>query len=35
MPKYPWFFDGTETNDRGIAMITYMQWLGSNLEEQQ
>ncbi|MEZ4660568.1 MAG: cbb3-type cytochrome c oxidase subunit II [Caldilineaceae bacterium] len=35
MPKYPWFFDGVQPNDRGLAMITYMQWLGSNLEAQQ
>ena len=35
MPSYPWFFDGTVPNDRGLAMITYMQWLGSNLEEQE
>ena len=35
MPSYRWFFDGKEPNDRGIAMITYMQWLGSNLEAQE
>jgi hypothetical protein len=35
MPAYTWFFDGKQPNDRGIAMITYMQWLGSNVEEQQ
>jgi cbb3-type cytochrome oxidase cytochrome c subunit len=29
MPRYTWFFDGEEPNDRGIAIITYMQWLGS------
>ncbi len=34
MPRYPWFFDGKEPNDKGIAMVTYMQWLGSNIEEQ-
>lgn len=35
MPRYPWFFDGKAPNKRGIAMITYMQWLGSNLAEQE
>lgn len=35
MPDYPWFFDGNapngpgQPNRRGIALITYMQWLGS------
>ena len=29
MPRYPWFFDGEEPNKRGIAIITYVQWLGS------
>jgi hypothetical protein len=37
MPNYPWFFDKDETgqrspgkpNRRGLALITYMQWLGS------
>jgi len=29
MPRYSWFFDGEEPNKRGLAMITYMQWLGS------
>lgn len=31
MPNYPWFFDGSQDkpNIRGIAIITYMQWLGS------
>ncbi len=29
MPRYTWFFDGEEPNKVGIAMITYMQWLGS------
>jgi len=31
MPDYPWFFDGSpgKPNKRGIAIITYMQWLGS------
>ncbi|MCR9119642.1 MAG: cbb3-type cytochrome c oxidase subunit II [bacterium] len=31
MPEYPWFFDGSpdKPNARGLAIITYMQWLGS------
>lgn len=31
MPRYTWFFDGDpeKPNKRGIAIITYMQWLGS------
>lgn len=31
MPEYPWFFDGdpNRPNERGIALIAYMQWLGS------
>ena len=31
MPEYPWFFDGSpdKPNKRGLALITYMQWLGS------
>lgn len=33
MPSYTWFFDGEEPNKKGLAMIAYMQWLGSNLEE--
>ena len=36
MPKYPWFFDEgdpSKPNERGIAIITYVQWLGSWLEE--
>jgi len=34
MPEYPWFFDGSpaEPNERGLAIITYVQWLGSWLE---
>lgn len=31
MPSYTWFYDGRLPNDRGIAIITYMQWLGSNI----
>jgi cytochrome c oxidase cbb3-type subunit II len=29
MPRYSWFFDGEQPNESGLAMITYMQWLGS------
>ena len=31
MPAYPWLFDGdaSKPNKRGIALITYIQWLGS------
>jgi len=31
MPDYPWLFDGapSKPNRRGLALITYIQWLGS------
>ncbi|MEZ4443193.1 MAG: cbb3-type cytochrome c oxidase subunit II [Polyangiaceae bacterium] len=29
MPIYPWFFDGETPNATGLAMIAYVQWLGS------
>ena len=31
MPEYPWLFDGApnKPNQRGLALITYMQWLSS------
>ena len=31
MPAYRWFFDGSpdRPNRRGLALITYVQWLGS------
>jgi hypothetical protein len=34
MPNYAWFFDGApdRPNRRGLAMIVYVQWLGSWLE---
>jgi hypothetical protein len=34
MPQYKWFFDGApdKPNKRGLAIITYVQWLGSWLE---
>jgi cbb3-type cytochrome oxidase cytochrome c subunit len=35
MPEYPWFFDGSpdRPNRRGLAITTYIQWLGSWLDE--
>jgi hypothetical protein len=35
MPVYPWFFDGDpqHPNRRGIAVMTYVQWLGSMIKE--
>lgn len=34
MPAYPWFFDGgpDKPNRRGLAIMTYVQWLGSWLD---
>lgn len=34
MPEYPWFFDGSpdKPTRRGLALITYVQWLGSWLD---
>lgn len=34
MPSYPWMFDGApdKPNRRGLALITYVQWLGSWLD---
>lgn len=34
MPEYPWLFDGSpdQPNERGLGLITYVQWLGSWLE---
>ncbi len=29
MPSYSWFFEGEQPNKLGIAMVTYVQWLGS------
>lgn len=37
MPEYPWFFDdntAAKPNRRGLAMILYMQWLGSEFDAQ-
>lgn len=35
MPEYTWFYDGSRDlpNKRGLAIIMYVQWLGSWLEE--
>ncbi len=35
MPAYPWLFDGgpNRPNERGLALITYVQWLGSWLDQ--
>lgn len=34
MPSYPWLFDEEHyPNERGMALITYVQWLGSWLDE--
>lgn len=34
MPEYPWLFDGSpdKPNKKGLALMTYIQWLGSWLE---
>lgn len=34
MPRYPWFFEGAadRPNERGLAILTYVQWLGSWLD---
>ena len=34
MPEYRWFFEGSpdKPNARGLAVLTYIQWLGSWLE---
>ena len=34
MPSYPWFFEGAASKPtrRGLALMTYVQWLGSWLE---
>ncbi len=34
MPRYPWLFDENRVpNKRGMGLITYVQWLGSWLDE--
>lgn len=34
MPEYPWLFNGSpdKPNRKGLALMTYVQWLGSWLE---
>jgi hypothetical protein len=34
MPEYPWLFDGSpeKPSQKGLALITYIQWLGSWLD---
>ncbi len=34
MPEYPWLFDGSpdKPNKKGLALMTYVQWLGSWLD---
>ena len=29
MPRYSWFFDGEQPNEKGLGVIAYVQWLGS------
>ncbi|MFQ5478728.1 MAG: cbb3-type cytochrome c oxidase subunit II [Candidatus Binatia bacterium] len=29
MPRYGWFFDGERPNRKGLALTTYVMWLGS------
>lgn len=29
MPRYTWFYDGETPNKRGLAVVAYVQWLGS------
>jgi hypothetical protein len=35
MPEYPWLFDGSpdQPNRRGLALMIYVQWLGSWLDD--
>jgi cbb3-type cytochrome oxidase cytochrome c subunit len=32
MPSYTWFYDGNLPNKKGLAIVAYMQWLGTNVE---
>ena len=34
MPAFRWFYDGDVPNERGLAIITYVQWLGSWIDPQ-
>ena len=34
MPRFPWFYDeNKQPNERGLAIITYVQWLGSWMDQ--
>jgi cbb3-type cytochrome oxidase cytochrome c subunit len=34
MPSYPWFFDADRRpTDRALALVAYLQWLGSWRQE--
>lgn len=34
MPSYPWFFDAQRRpNERGLALVAYVQWLGSWVQQ--
>jgi cytochrome c oxidase cbb3-type subunit II len=34
MPSYPWFYDEHKhPNERGLALVAYVQWLGSWVEQ--
>ena len=34
MPSYPWvFYENDQPNKRGLAVVTYLQWLGSWIPE--
>jgi cytochrome c oxidase cbb3-type subunit 2 len=34
MPSYPWFYDANKRpNERGLALVAYVQWLGSWAEQ--
>lgn len=34
MPSYPWYFDANQRpTERGLAMVAYVQWLGSWIPE--
>ncbi len=34
MPSYPWFLDANKRpNERGLALVAYVQWLGSWVEQ--
>jgi hypothetical protein len=34
MPEFPWFFDRAKRpNKKGLAIVAYMQWLGSWIKD--